>query len=1081
MSTETGTNGNGDTTGVAAERAVQNRVIALLKRAHDYGYRGNLKEQENENIEKSVLKAFLTGKQGLSEYAADLAIAQLSRAAACTNNASLYNANKEVYSLLRGGISVRPAAGERNVMAWCIDWKRPERNVFSIAEEVTVKTMDGGSAEHRRPDVVVYVNGIALAVIELKKATVSVADGIRQQWRNQQDGNVPAFFATAQLLVAGSESEGVKYGTTLTPEKYYLQWKEPCGTPCAETAFAPEAFPNPLDRGLLQLLEPKRLLEFIRDGIVFDGGVKKVMRPNQYFCLQAAKPRILAKENGIVWHSQGSGKSLMMVWLAQWIRENTENARVVIVTDRDELDLQIKNGFEAAGETIARAKSGADLLELLGGNAGIVCTLVHKFGMAGPTGDVAAPGDGTLRGKRSPEKYMEELAAALPPGFRPRGNVYVFVDECHRTQGGVLNRAMKKIMGDDVMLIGFTGTPLLKNDKKRITSNENFGPFIHAYKFDEAVRDGVVLDLRYEARDVEQRIPDGMTLDQLFENYANDRHLRQDKKEQLQKRWANYSALFSARDRIRKIVMDICRDMEIRKGLKDGWANAMLVCDGIYSAFRFYDEFVQRGFKGKCAVVTSYDGQEPALDETSGDARQTEKQFIHEKNLEMLGGKTAEAFEDAAKNDFVKNPAKMKLLIVVDKLITGFDAPPAMYLYLDQKMQDHKLFQAICRVNRLNGEDKDYGYIIDYKRLFESIQGAVEAYTEGGAFGGFDREDVDGLMKDRLAEGRKSLDAALELCAELTDPVRPPKSLDAYAAHFCHAADVPAEAVPAELERNARIREDFYAATRSLVRAYTNISLEMGAAGYTQEESEEIFKKVKAYDEFRTALMLRSGDYVDLKGADAYMRNLLDDYVEASGAKTLESLNDFSFLDLLKRDPGTGEIVDTDADATEKMGGKHGMAEGLAANLRHRISRKRDANPEEYRMLSERLNRLIDDYRNGQAAYRDFLRGVADLCSALQAENARDPRLRTPAQKAFYDNVGQDAELALELAQCVRESVQPGFRTDAVRKTIVRRTIENKLREKFPQGDAPCDAETILNIAIHQSEFDSQGYDSEWN
>lgn len=193
MSTETGTNGNGDTTGVAAERAVQNRVIALLKRAHDYGYRGNLKEQENENIEKSVLKAFLTGKQGLSEYAADLAIAQLSRAAACTNNASLYNANKEVYSLLRGGISVRPAAGERNVMAWCIDWKRPERNVFSIAEEVTVKTMDGGSAEHRRPDVVVYVNGIALAVIELKKATVSVADGIRQQWRNQQDGNVPAF------------------------------------------------------------------------------------------------------------------------------------------------------------------------------------------------------------------------------------------------------------------------------------------------------------------------------------------------------------------------------------------------------------------------------------------------------------------------------------------------------------------------------------------------------------------------------------------------------------------------------------------------------------------------------------------------------------------------------------------------------------------------------------------------------------------------------------------------------------------------------------------------------------------------
>ena len=1044
--------------GVASERAVQDRIIGLLRTKLGYEYLGNLSERENTCLDRQALKEFLVGKQKLEPACADRAIAELAKRMACPSQADLYSVNKEVYLTLRYPMPVATEPGKPMKQVYFIDWQHPLENNFSIAEEVTVRRQIAANG-HRRPDVVIWVNGIALCVIELKKASVSVAEGIRQNYRNQQAGEIPAFFAAAQLLMAGNESEGLKYATTLTPEKYWLKWKEPCGNPCAAPRWGKSEIKPLVDRLFAQMLDKERLLAFIHDGVVFDGGVKKVMRPAQFFALEAAKPRIMRKESGIIWHSQGSGKSLTMAWLAQWIKEHRPDARVVIITDRDELDKQITNGFKEAGEKPYRATSGADLIATLNGSRErLITTLIHKFGANGPREKMDAR-ERRLRGERSAAVYLKELADKLPPGFKAKGDIFVFVDECHRTQGGVMNLAMKKIMGPDVMLIGFTGTPLLKSEKGALTSYANFGPFIHTYKFDEAVEDGVVLDLRYEARDIEQSLAEDVTFDSIFEHKT--RNLLPAKKEELKKRWARMQNLFSAKERVQRIVTDICMDMGIKPALREGWGNAMLVCESVYQAYRFWAMFsdVLSPLKDKCAVVTSYGGDEPGLSEAFTGELLTEAEYKHRMNLAMRGDRTSEDFEEWAKKEFVEHPAKMKLLIVVDKLLTGFDAPPATYLYIDKKMEDHNLFQAICRVNRLNGEKKRYGYIIDYKHLFESIRGAVEDYTNG-AFKNFEKEDVEGLLKGRLEEGRKALEAALERCDILSEPVLPPKSLDAYCDYFVAR------------DGDLQLREDFYQACIAAVRAWSDIAQETDEAGYSPAEAAALKEKVRNYDMLREAIMKRAGDFVDLKLYDAEMRSLLDNFVTAKHALKLADLEDLSFLDLIKIDKDDGGSVDPDVES--EVGGERGVAETLVANVRRYIFRKKETNPAEYRKFSERINRLLEDYRKEKIEYRKLLAEIAKMGKELKGDaSVEDPRIDTEAKRSLCDNLGGDADLALKVFEAVGASAKPGFRRNAIRRRKVEMAIEDAL-----QG-TDFNPLAVYQIVEHQGEFDADSYMSD--
>ena len=393
-----------------------------------------------------------------------------------------------------------------------------------------------------------------------------------------------------------------------------------------------------------------------------------------------------------------------MVWLAKWILENRINARVLIITDRIELDEQIEKVFKGVRQNIYRTKNGADLIAVLNGvSPSLVCSLIMKFG-GKEEGDV----DG----------YVREVRRALPPDFKPKGDLYVFVDECHRTQSGDLNKAMKAIL-PSALFIGFTGTPLLKADKQK--SIEVFGPYIHTYKFDEAVKDGVVVDLRYEARKIDQSITSQAKIDQWFD--AKTKGLTPFAKAKLKEKWGTLQQVLSSQSRLKKIEADILLDMITRDRLQNDHGNAILVAGSIYEACKFYELFSKSPLQGKCAIITSYTPSPADLkgeESGAGETQSIEKYNIYRQmSADWFGEspekavKRVEEFEQVVKKKFVNDPGQMKLLIVVDKLLTGFDAPSATYLNIDKEMRDHGLFQAICRVNRCDGEDKEYGYIVD--------------------------------------------------------------------------------------------------------------------------------------------------------------------------------------------------------------------------------------------------------------------------------------------------------------------------------------------------------------------------------
>ena len=616
------------------ERATQNRVVKLFRDSLSYDYLGDWSDRPiNSNIEVELLSRFLK-KQGYDDALITKALHQFSKVAG-DQTKSLYDSNNEVYGLLRYGVRVKANVGENTQTVWLIDWKNPLNNHFAIAEEVTIKGADA-KANTKRPDIVIYVNGIALGVLELKRSTVSVSEGIRQNLDNQKKIFIQPFFSTLQLLMAGNDTEGVRYGTIETSEKYYLAWKQE------------SSIENLLDRHISQLCDKAHFLENIHDFIVYDSGVKKLCRHNQYFGIKAAQDHIRRREGGIIWHTQGSGKSLTMVWLAKWVRENVKDARVLIITDRTELDQQIETVFKGVNEDIYRTKSGADLVaKLNASNPWLIASLIHKF--AGKENDEQV---GDIQG------FIEEMKRNLPSDFKAKGDIYVFVDECHRTQSGELNKAMKALL-PSAMFIGFTGTPLLKADKQK--SVEIFGKYIHTYKFDEAVRDKVVLDLRYEARDIDQSITSSQKIDQWFDSKTkglNDVALIQ-----LKKKWGSMQKVLSSKSRLEKIVADILMDMETKDRLQSGRGNAMLVTSSIYEACKCYELFEQSELAGKCAIVTSY---APSPSDIKGEETGeglTERLRKFDIYNRMLGDKSAEDFEKEVKNKFIKQPGQMKLLI----------------------------------------------------------------------------------------------------------------------------------------------------------------------------------------------------------------------------------------------------------------------------------------------------------------------------------------------------------------------------------------------------------------------------------
>jgi type I restriction enzyme, R subunit len=991
-----------------SERTTQERIIQLFHEELEYDYLGNWSDRDNSNIEESLLSRYLNGR-GYTSVQISRVLDRL-RTEALNPNRSLYDNNKAVYSLLRYGVQVQASVGEQTQTVRLIDWNNATNNDFAIAEEVTLR----GNYE-RRPDIVLYVNGIAIGVLELKNSRESIGKGIRQNISNQSPQFNEWFFSTVQFVFAGNDSEGLQYGTIKTEEKYFLKWKE---DESENSRFK-------LDKYLLKMCNKERLIELMHDFILFDGGVKKLPRVHQYMGIKLAQDHIHRREGGIIWHTQGSGKSIVMVLLAKWILENKPNARVVIVTDRDELDKQIEGVFRDADHHMNRATSGRDLMKQLSSpTPRLLCSLVHKFGR---------------KGVDDFEQFIAELASQ--PSISV-GEIFVFVDECHRTHSGKLHRTMKAMMPNAVF-IGFTGTPLLKADKA--TSMETFGRYIHTYKFSEAVEDEVVLDLIYEARDIDQHLGSQDRIDTWFE--AKTKGLNDWQKAALREQWGTMQRVLSSRSRMDRVVADIVFDFSTKQRLNEDRGNAILVGSSIYEACKYFTLFQKTSFKGKCAVVTSYNPQARDITlEDTGANTETDKEFIFNtytellQNVEPLPSKTkTETYEDQVKKLFKEQPANMKLLIVVDKLLTGFDAPSCSYLYIDKSMQDHGLFQAICRTNRLDGEDKEFGYIVDYKDLFKKVENAIAVYTSE-LDNSADGDDPQIMLQDRLSKGRERLDNALEAVALLREPVAPPKGELEHIHYFCGNTEIPEDLKEHETQRVA-----FYKATVALVRAYANIADELDKAGYNPSEIEQIKRTLDETLKIREIIRNAADEKLDMKAYEADMRHLIDTYIEADEPRKISPFDDMPLLELIVK---TGIANAINSLPKGLKGNRDAVAEVIENNVRSKIIKEHLNDPAYYDTMSALLDELIVARKAKAIEYEEYLKRIAELAKRIDVGQADDTpeSLSTSGRRALYNNLGDDEALAIKIDETIKNVRPDGWRGVQTKEQVIKAALYGVLQ-----------------------------------
>lgn len=1002
------------------EREYQNALVKRFQEELGYTYLGNWQYAKGANVNNmgvanspildDEVRSFLK-EQGRTEMQIEDVLVKLKDKARLGDSkmSSLIQCNTDLYDTLIMGIKSQPSPEENHEDVMFFDFDHPQNNHFAIAEEVSF--IDPLLGKNKRPDIVVYVNGIALAVIELKRSLVNYEEGIKQHLSNERDF-IPSFFTTTQFTIASNDNVEFRYGTIGTPLPFWCKWKRDTNK-VGDTITEKEAYRLFFDK--------ENFMFFFHYGVLNDGGIKKVLRPHQIYAIKAAAKRMPQKESGVIWHSQGSGKSLTMVALASYIQKNFSNPRVVVITDRKELDLQLAGTFVKGGNKLHHAESCSDLLDTLNkGDEWLICSLIHKFGAHKHNDEAEKDESGT---KVSLDEYLNKLQTIIDKKygnhFSVKGdNIFVFVDECHRTQSGRLHEAMRAIMGKEVMLIGFTGTPLLKKDKGdpynaiKSMSERTFGPYIHKYLHKQAVEDKVILDLQYEYRNVEQQLTSKEKIDQKLAALTAGRELTPEQKQMVEERWATMERIYSTKERIERIGYSILDDLNYGL-LKHDWCNAMLIAGSIFQAYRYYKFFSSSDLKGRCAVVTSYDPTDSDIANNSADNNKTtEAKFKYDwakKSFEEAGVKNADEYEKWAKELFVKRPAQMKLLIVVNKLLTGFDAPCATILYIDNEIKDHTLFQAVCRVNRL-GEDikddkgdiivkthKEFGRIVDFKNLFSSIENVVTKFNDGSGFEGLDDVDIDGLLDSAVNKCKEKLLAVTEAYEGLKTiwESKSLNDLEALSEYYIKEYD---GEEPAQARRNI-----MYSITGSMVTAYNNMSDYFSKTDFTAEQINHFASLSREAGTVQRKVKQKSGDDFDPKTLDPDMRQLLDQHIKAEDAETfIPSSADFSFLDLINDSTDTKEA--TEKAIHEAGGNANGAAEAIEGKARRVNTDWNSGDAEEYKLFSDKLQALLEELKARNATAKEKIEALIEHIKAIKHGNDAPSDLANRRSKALWNN-----------------------------------------------------------------------------
>ena len=774
-----------------------------------------------------------------------------------------------------------------------IDFDNIENNHFAITEEFTVdRANQNEETKTRRVDLVVLINGIPLAAIELKKSSISHENGIRQLEKEQTKDEIPHLFKYVQLTVAGNTNEA-RYGTMGTPTKFYSLWREE--EPDAANKFLNELVEDreitELDKTIHALLSKDRLLQMMRHYTLFDRKVKKVCRYQQYFGIEKTLKRVAKvdenniRAGGLIWHTQGSGKSLTMVMLTKLLKLTYTNAKIIVVTDRVDLDEQIHRTFENSDIRAGRASSGSDLINKLQSGISVITTLVHKF------------------------EKVENSKVIINDN-----NVFVLVDESHRTQGGDLHKAMKKAL-PLACYLGFTGTPLLKKEKNK-NSFMKFGGEIHRYTIDDAVKDGAVLPLLYEGRLVDQEVLSHDGLVRKFDMIS--RELSDEAKRDLQHKWARFQRVASSEQRLELIALDI--NEHYKKSFGGSGFKAMFATSSKYEAIKYHKIFEEYGDIKTAYVISSNEHDELS----GGNKEYVAKEW--QNTIKDYGSE--EEYLKWVKDEFIHGD-EIDLIIVVDKLLTGFDAPRAITLYIDKQLKEHNLLQAIARVNRLY-DGKDYGYIVDYRGLLGDLDQALSNYA---TLAGFDESDITGAVIDVRNEIAKAKTYYSHLQTLFSD-VKYKDDLESYVV------------VLADIQK----RDDFKEFLSHLARAFKlAITSEKCEDILSQEEIQDYKRKIKFYNELRQIAQLRYHETCDFGKYEEQMQKLLDTFIAAKEVNELTKLVN---------------IFESEFDEeVKRVEGKNAKADTILSAVSAVISEKMESNPAFYKSIAKQIEDIINEYK----------------------------------------------------------------------------------------------------------------------